>query len=164
MKLKIFLSLIVLCFIATFCVGQVIISGTVYDSTKIYSVSGVQVKSTNGSSVFTDSNGIYHIPLSEKDSISFFYRNKPTIKFPVATIPDYTQFDISLRVGVKEKYKPLREIIVYSNYRRDSAENRNEYYKAFNYQKPGIRSTYTPGSSAGLDVEEINNTFNFKKD
>ncbi|MEO6455202.1 MAG: hypothetical protein ABIN97_14075 [Ginsengibacter sp.] len=123
----------------------------------------MQVKSTSGAFTFTDSAGVYHIRVSDKDSISFFYRNKPTTKFPVNTISDYGQFDISLRVGVKEKYKPLKEIFIFSNYRRDSAENRNDYYKTFNYQKPGIRSTYTPGSSAGLDLDEMINIFRFRK-
>jgi len=135
----------------------------VYDSTKVYSVSGVQVKGTNGTYTFTDSAGIYHIKVSEKDSISFYYRNKPTIKFPVSTITDYNQFDISLRVGVKEKYKPLKEIIIYSNYHRDSAENREAYNKIFDYQKPTIRSTYTPGSSAGFDLDELINIFRFRR-
>lgn len=145
------------------CCGQVIVSGTVYDSTKLYAVSGVQVKSTAGTYTFTDSAGIYHIRVLDKDSISFFYHNKPTMKFPVSSIPDYTQFDISLRVGVKEKYKPLKEIVIFSNYRQDSAENRNEYYKAFNYEKPGIGSTYTPGSSAGVDLDELINIFRFRR-
>lgn len=85
------------------------------------------------------------------------------MKFPVSTIPDYTQFDISLRVGVKEKYKPLKEIIIYSNYHQDSAENRDEYAKIFNYEKPGIRSTYEPGSSAGFDLDELINVFRFRR-
>jgi hypothetical protein len=107
------ISLAALCFFTSICIGQIIVSGTVYDSTKVYSVSGVQVKSTNGSFTFTDSAGIYHIKVSDKDSISFFYGNKPTMKFPVTTISDYGQFDISLRVGVKEKYKPLKEIFIF---------------------------------------------------
>ncbi len=147
-QLNYFLYTFVLCLSANFCVGQVSISGTVYDSTKLYAVSGVEVKSTNGVYTFTDSAGIYHIQVAEKDSISFLYRNKPTIKFPVSTITDYTQFDISLRVGVKERYKPLKEIKIYSNYHQDSAENRSEYSKFFNYEKPGIRST--PAEDPGV--------------
>ncbi|MEO6329013.1 MAG: hypothetical protein ABIO55_08780 [Ginsengibacter sp.] len=162
-KFNCFTSLITLCFFANICIGQIIISGTVYDSTKVYSVSGVQVKSTNGTFTFTDSAGIYHISASDKDSISFFYRDKPTVKFPVSTISDYTQFDISLRIGVKEKYKPLKEIFIFSNYRQDSVQNRNDYYKPFNYEKPGIRSTYTPGSSAGFDLDELINIFRFRR-
>lgn len=153
----------VFCLAANFCIGQIVISGTVYDSTKEYSVSGVQVKSTNGASAFTDSAGVYHIQVAEKDSISFLYNNKPTIEFAVSAITDFTHFDISLRVGVREKYKPLKEIRIYSHYQQDSAKNRNEYSKIFDYRRPGIRSTYTPGSSAGFDLDELINIFRFRR-
>ncbi len=109
-----------------FCVyknaaAQILISGTVYDSTKIYGVSGVLVKSSGGSTSFTDSLGLYRIYVAESDSISFNYRNKPTVKFPVKTISNYNEFNISLRVRVFEKYRPLKEVIVYSkSYRQDS--------------------------------------------
>jgi hypothetical protein len=158
-----FILLGALCFLANFATGQIIISGTVYDSTKLYSVSGVLVKSTGGAFSYTDSMGIYHIQVTDKDSISFFYANKPTLKFPVNTITNYNEFDISLRVRVKEKYKPLKEIVIFSNYKRDSAENRLAYSKIFDYDKPGIRSTYTPGSSAGFDLDELINIFRFRR-
>ena len=158
-----FILLGALCFLANFATGQIIISGTVYDSTKLYSVSGVLVKSTGGAFSYTDSMGIYHIQVTDKDSISFFYTNKPTLKFPVNTITNYNEFDISLRVRVKEKYKPLKEIVIFSNYKRDSAENRLAYSKIFDYDKPGIRSTYTPGSSAGFDLDELINIFRFRR-
>jgi hypothetical protein len=162
-KFNCVILLIIFCTLSKICNSQILISGTVYDSTKLYAVSGVQVKSTNGTVTLTDTSGIYHINVSDKDSISFFYKNKPTIKFPVTAIPDYTRFDISLNVRVKEKYKPLKEIIIFSNYRQDSAENRKDYSKIFNYDKPGIRSTYTPGSSAGFDLNELINIFRFRR-
>jgi hypothetical protein len=149
--------------LVNFAKAQIVISGTVYDSTKLYAVSGVQVKSTGGAFTTTDSSGIYHIRASEKDSISFFYANKPTMKFPVKAITNYTEFDISLQVRVKEKYKPLKEIVIFSNYRQDSAENRLNYYKDFGYEKPTIRSNYTPGSSAGFDLDELINIFRFRR-
>ena len=151
------------CFLANFAIGQIIVSGTVYDSTKLYSVSGVQVKSTSGAFTTTDSMGIYHIQVTDKDSISFFYANKPTTKFPVNTISNYNEFDVSLQVRVKEKYKALKEIVIFSNYRKDSAENRLNYYKQFNYDKPTIRSNYIPGSSAGVDLDELINIFRFRR-
>ena len=163
LKLNFFLLLAGPCFLVNLATGQIIVSGTVYDSTKLYSVSGVQVKSTGGAFSYTDSMGIYHIQVTDKDSISFFYANKPTLKFPVNTITNYNEFDISLRVRVKEKYKPLKEIVIFSNYKRDSAENRLAYSKIFNYDKPGIRSTYTPGSSAGFDLDELINIFRFRR-
>jgi len=158
-----FILLGALCFLANFATGQIIISGTVYDSTKLYSVSGVEVKSTGGALTTTDSMGIYHIWVTDKDSISFFYANKPTLKFPVNTISNYNEFDISLQVRVKEKYKPLKEIVIFSHYRQDSVENRLAYSKIFDYDKPGIRSTYTPGSSAGFDLDELINIFRFRR-
>jgi hypothetical protein len=42
-------------------------------------------------------------------------------------------------------------------------ENRMEYSKIFNLQKPGLRSTYTPGETPGLDVDELIKMFQFRK-
>jgi hypothetical protein len=144
--------------------AQIIISGNVYDSTKQYVVPGVIVKSTGGSTTITDSSGGYHISVAEKDSISFFYSNKPTQKFPVSTIGNYNDFNISLLVRVFEKYRLLKEVKVYSKiYKQDSAENRQAYAKIFNFQKPGISSTYTPGSPPGFDLDELINVFRFRR-
>lgn len=144
--------------------SQIIISGTVYDSTKLYAVPGVIVKSTGGGSTITDSLGIYHINTNEKDSISFYYANKPTQKFPVKSITNYSDFDISLQIHVFEKYRLLKEVKIYGkNYRQDSAENRQSYSKIFDYQKPGLKSTYSPGGPAGLDINELINLFHFRR-
>ena len=144
--------------------SQIIISGTVYDSTKLYAVPGVIVKSTGGGSTITDSLGIYHINTNEKDSISFYYANKPTQKFPVKSITNYSDFDISLQIHVFEKYRLLKEVRIYGkNYRQDSAENRQSYSKIFDYQKPGLKSTYSPGGPAGLDINELINIFYFRR-
>ncbi len=144
--------------------SQIIISGTVYDSTKLYAVPGVIVKSTGGGSTITDSLGIYHINTNEKDSISFYYANKPTQKFPVKSITNYSDFDISLQIHVFEKYRLLKEVRIYGkNYRQDSAENRQSYSKIFDYQKPGLKSTYSPGGPAGLDINELINIFHFRR-
>ena len=154
------------CFLllANLVTGQIIVSGTVYDSTKLYAVPGVIVKSTGGGSTITDSLGVYHINTTEKDSISFYYANKPTQKFPVKTISNYNDFDISLQVRVFEKYRLLKEVKIFTkSYRQDSAENRLSYSKVFNYQKPGLRSTYTPGSPPGLDIDELINVFRFRR-
>ncbi len=151
-------------FLTNLAAGQIIISGTVYDSTKLYVVPGVIVKSTGGESTITDSLGAYHINANEKDSISFYYANKPTQKFSVKSIENYNGFDISLQVRVFEKYKLLKEVKIFSkSYRQDSAENRNTYSKIFDYQKPGLRSTYTPGTPPGLDINELISMFRFKR-
>ena len=144
--------------------GQVLISGTVYDSTKLYVVPGVTVSSTSGIITVTDSLGGYHINVTENDSLSFFYRGKSTVKFPVKTIGNYTAFDISLRIKVKDKYKLLQGVTVFAdNYRRDSMENRMQYAKIFNLENPTLRSTSAPGEPAGLDIDELINMFHFRK-
>ena len=162
LKTAVFFSSFLL--LVNFVTGQIIISGTVYDSTKLYVVPGVIIKSTGGGSTITDSLGAYHINTDEKDSISFYYANKPTQKFPVKSISNYNDFDISLQVRVFEKYKLLREVKIFTkNYRQDSSENRLSYSKIFDYQKPGLHSTYTPGSPPGLDIDELINIFRFRR-
>ena len=150
-------------FISQSLPAQILLSGTVYDSSKLYAVTGVLVKSTGGSMVFTDSAGNYRIRVSEADSVSFSYMNKPTMKFPVKTITNYSQFDISLRVHVTEKYKPLKEIFIFAkSHKEDSADNRATYANVYDFRKPGIKSSYTPGSPAGFDLDELVNIFRFR--
>ncbi len=144
--------------------AQILISGAVYDTTKIYGVKEVIVKSTGGAATLTDSLGMYHLYVTETDSILFIYQSKPTVKFPVKSIINYNQFDISLRVRVFEKYKPLKEVIVYSkSYRQDSAENRISYSKIFDSKKPGLHSTFTDGQPPGLDLDQLINIFHFRR-
>jgi hypothetical protein len=144
--------------------GQITISGTVYDSTKLYVVPGVIVSSTSGLQTTTDSLGAYHIGVSEKDSISFFFKGKSTVKFAVKSMTDYTAFDISLRVRINNKYKLLQGVTVFTDtYHKDSTENRMEYSKIFNYEKPGLRSSFEPGEAAGLDLDALIDMFNFRK-
>jgi hypothetical protein len=144
--------------------GQILVSGTVYDSSKLYTIPDVYVYSTSGSRSITDSTGEYHITVNENDSISFFYRGKSTVKFPVKSMVDYSSFDISLLVKVKEKYKLLMPVTVFANsYQKDSIENREEYSKIFGGEKHGIRSTYDPGGAAGLDIDALIGAFQFRK-
>ena len=140
--------------------AQITISGIVYDSTKLYAVPSVDVFSTSGSSAITDSTGTYHIKVLETDSISFFYKGKYTLKFPVKKIANYT----SLRVRVNEKYKLLKGITVFSDtYRQDSIDNRISYSKIFARENPTLRSNYELGGSAGFDLDELIGIFQFKK-
>ncbi len=144
--------------------AQITISGTVYDSTKLYVVPAVNVSSTSGLTTVTDSLGAYHINVSKIDSISFLYKGKSTVKFPVETMDNYNSFDISLRIRINDKYKLLKGVTVYSNtYKRDSLENRMEYAKIFNLQNPTLRSGYEPGAAAGLDLDELIGMFQFRK-
>lgn len=141
--------------------AQYRIMGTVYDSTRNYPLELVTVMSTAGNGTVTNSEGHYQIDVGEKDSIWFSYLNKPTVKFPVLKILTPFSFDISLQVNVPE----LREVkVMPRNYREDSARNREDYAKIFNYQKPGLH-TVTPsyGQAAGFDINEIINAFRFRR-
>jgi hypothetical protein len=145
--------------------SQLTITGTVYDSTKTVPVKDVLVQSGSGTTAVTDSNGHYTIVAAEKDSLVFIYQNKATLKFAVSQVPNIGAFDISLHVRVNEKFKTLKEVKVYAkNHRLDSIENREQYAKLFNYQKPGIKiSTGSYSGAAGVDLDELINVFRFKR-
>jgi len=162
--LKFFGLLFLQVLVHNYALGQVIISGTIYDSSKLYVVPSVDVYSTSGTHTISDSLGNYHLPVEETDSIYFFFNGKPTVKFPVRTITNYAAFDISLRVKVKEKYRLLSPVTVFTNsYQMDSLENREAYSKLFGREKPTLRSTYEPGGAAGLDLDELIGIFRFRK-
>ncbi len=140
------------------------ISGTVYDSSKKNLVEGVRVESTGGNFTMTDSMGRYKIPVNEKDSLTFIYKDKPTQKFSVKTVEDPFHFDISLRVTVRGKYTTMKEVVVFAkSYREDSIENRRTYANAFDFRKPTIRSSTTPDGMVGADVDELINIFRFRR-
>jgi len=133
----------------------------VYDSSRNYPLEAVSVLATSGHGAITNSEGYYEIEVTETDSIWFSYLNKPTKKFPVLQIATPLGFDISLMVNVPT----LKEVTIRpKNYRQDSMQNRLDYAKIFNYQKPKIR-TVTPqyGAGAGFDLDEIINMFRFKR-
>lgn len=163
---KLLLYIVVLLFVQTGS-AQIQLSGTVYDSTKRNLVMGVQVICTCGTMSFTDSVGNYSIYVGEKDSVFFFFQNKPTQKFAVSAIKDVSAFDISISLHVPGRYKQLKEIIVYGNTRRqDSIENRLQYDKVFNNDRSGIRFTGSnpdAGMSAGLDLDALINVFRFRR-
>ena len=159
-----FLTVAVLLFAICPSQAQVMVSGTVYDSSKLYVVPDVEVHNSSGSITLTDSSGKYNIVANKGDSISFYYNGKYTLKFPVDKMQDYQAFDISLRVKVTDKYKLLKGVTVFSNsYRMDSLENRETYAKVFGNSKPGLKSTYDPGGAAGLDIGELVGVFQFRK-
>jgi hypothetical protein len=137
------------------------IKGTVYDSTRRYPVEAVTVLSTAGRGTVTNADGYYEIEVTEKDSVWFSYLNKPTVKFPVLKIANPFAFDISLQVNIPI----LKEVKVRPrNYKLDSLQNRQDYAKAFDYQKPGLRPV-TPqyGAAAGFDLQEIISMFQFRR-
>ena len=138
--------------------------GTVFDVTKINYAENVRVVSSAGIFAVTDSMGRYSILVSEKDSISFFYNNKPTHKFAVSSIADINQFDISLHIPIKGKYSLLKEVTVFSKiYRQDSIENRQDYADIFEFEKPGLQSSISPDGSVGADLDQLINIFRFKR-
>ena len=144
--------------------AQVTVSGTVFDSSKINYVENVRVVSTGGLFAITDSLGKYIIITGEPDSLIFYYNNKPTQKFAVRSIPDPSRFDISLRINVRGKYHMLNEVIVFSkSHKQDSLENRQAYADIFDYKKPGLSTSVTPGGGVGADLDELINIFRFKR-
>ncbi len=144
--------------------AQFTVSGTVFDISGINYVENVRVVATNGMFSVTDSMGRYHVLVSDKDSLTFYYLDKPTQKFAVQTIQDPRRFDISLRMPIKGKYSVLKEVTVFSrSYREDSIENRQSYADIFNFQKPTLSSSMSPDGVAGADLNELINIFRFKR-
>ncbi len=136
-----------------------VIKGAVYDSSRNYPLEAVSVLSTSGKGTITNVDGAYQIEVTEKDSIWFSYLNKPTIKFPVLKIANPLGFDISLQVNVPT----LKEVKIRPrNYKQDSMQNRMDYAKIFNYQKPKLKPTMN-GMGVGFDLDEIINMFRFKR-
>lgn len=122
----------------------------------------VSVMSTGGTGTVTDSLGRYEIYVKETDSIWFSYLGRGTPKYPVASIPNQQNFEISLHVNVTE-LKPV--MVKQRNYHLDSIENRQEYAKAFNYKKPGlgIVKPTTQNAAVGVDLDQLIDVFNFRK-
>lgn len=142
--------------------AQIRVSGRVYDMSKLRPLEAVSILTTSGFGTVSDSTGRYTIIVSENDSIWFSYLNRPTPKFPVKTIPNPLNFEISLHVNVTE----LKEVrIMPRNYRMDSIQNRQDYAKAFNFHKPGVGSSLNigPGGGVGLDIDEFIHMFQFQR-
>ena len=143
--------------------AQYQVRGTVYDSSRTYPMEAVTVLSTAGTGAITDINGSYQIGVGEKDSIWFSYLGKPTMKYSVLKMTDPLHFDISLHINVTV----LRGVTVKPhNYRLDSLQNRLDYAKAFNYQKPKLKPVLgdaANGGGVGFDLDAIIEMFQFRK-
>lgn len=141
--------------------AQYRVKGHVLDSSRTIPIEAVTVQSTNGNMTVTDSTGAYTIMVSEKDSIWFSYLGKPTPKYPVLKIADVTQFDLALHL----KPNVMREVRIRTrNYKEDSVQNRRDYAKAFNFQRPSLGTmTSISGAGVGFDVQEIIRLFQFRK-
>lgn len=136
------------------------LKGTVYDSTKTYPIYSVSVLTTSGKGTVTDAYGNYEIEVKETDSVWFSYLNKPTIKYPVAKIFDASRFDIAIHINVPV----LKEVIVKPrSYKLDSLQNRIDYAKGFNWEKPKLSPSVNSDGSVGFDLDEIIRMFQFRK-
>lgn len=138
------------------------LKGTVYDSTRSYPIISVSVLSTSGKGTVTDLYGRYEIDVKETDSIWFSYLNKPTIKYAVGKIFDASHFDIALHINIPT----LKEVIVKPrNYKLDSLQNRIDYAKGFDWEKPKLKANLSGGTGAavGFDLDEIIRMFQFRK-
>jgi hypothetical protein len=161
---KIFLQtafLFLLIFSAAPVCAQIKVSGTVYDSSRIYPLEQVSVLSSSGRGTVTDANGNYQIEVGEKDSIWFSYLNKGTLKYPVSKMLTPWKFDLALHVNIPV----LTEIrIKPRDYRMDSIQNRLDYKKAFDFHKPTVGSMTSIGPmGAGIDINELIRAFQFRK-
>lgn len=142
--------------------AQIEIKGTVYDDTQRIPLENIWVLSYRGASTFTDSLGNYSITLAPDDSLYFSYEGKGTKKYLAKAIPHPYAFDMSLRVKLRNA---LPNVIVRPrSYKLDSMENRADYAKVFNYQKPNpLRNINVGGGTVGIDPNEIINMFRFKR-
>ena len=138
---------------------EVTIHGTVFNMYKTRPLDGVSVLCNCGRGTITDSNGNYYIRVDLSDSLRFSYLGRATQMFPVSSMNSTTGFNIALHVKPTE----LTEVrVAPRNYRMDSLQNRKDYEKIFNYQKPGLAITDGP-TGAGLDLDELINVFRFKR-
>lgn len=143
-------------------ISQIRISGKVYDITEKSPLEAVSVLSTAGNGTVTNSQGLYSIVVKATDSIWFSYLNKATIHYPVSKIANQGSFDIALHVTgtvLKDiRFSP-------KNYKLDSIQNRLDYAKAFDFQKPGVGSSINlaPGGGVGLDLDQFIQMFQFRR-
>lgn len=162
---KTLVTLLFILFLRTAGYSQLItISGTVYDISKKTPIESVSVLSSFGKGTVTDSLGHYSLTVSERDSIYFSFLNKPTPRYAVSSMANPGAFDIS----IMKKVQQLPSVFVKQrNYRMDSLQNRQDYAKIFNYQKPGFSTSMNPNpggmAGVGVDLDELINMFKFKK-
>jgi hypothetical protein len=157
-----YLFIVIISLINQSATSQLIIKGTVYDSTGVFPLPFVSVITNSGNGTTTDKNGNYKLDVNNNDSIWFSYLNKPTRKYSVSSVNDLSQFNVSLYVGVPV----LKEVkIEPHNYRLDSIQNRIDYAKAFNYQKPTFKSVVPAFGIPFIvvDLDELIRVFQYQK-
>src|SRR6185437_4414747 len=129
--------------------AQVEIKGTVYDQSQLFAMPGVSVMSSSGAGTSTDTAGHYRIVLPSNDSIYFSYLGRHTAKIPVKRIARGYPLDMSLAVRVDSL--PL-VVVRPKAYRYDSAENRDEYRKVFDYAPDYVVGGENGGIGFNLDM------------
>ncbi|WP_315818869.1 hypothetical protein [Paraflavitalea speifideaquila] len=67
-------------------IGQIRVSGRVFDMSQSNPMQAVSVMSNSGAGTITDSLGRYSLLVPETDSIWFSYLGKPTPKYAVQSI------------------------------------------------------------------------------
>lgn len=132
-------------------IGQVQVRGTVYDRTRQFAMPGVSVLGTSGVGTATDSAGNYSIRLRMEDSIYFSYLGRFTMRFPVKNINTDQGFDMSLQIAVDSL--PL-VVVRPRDYRTDSAQNRDEYRKIFEYGG-GDYLGNSSGAGVGVNLDAL---------
>lgn len=144
---------------------MVTVSGNVYDISGRRPLESIVVYSSTNKAI-TDSLGRYIITVQAKDSLYFSLFGKNTQKYSIDTIEDIHNFNIMIHVTGFE----LPEVRVRNSYYRlDSIQNRIDYAKYFNYQPPGLKlsnnqNLFGPsGLTIGFDLDEIINSFRFKR-
>ena len=155
-------AVLVLMLLPAIIFSQAKVSGRVYDASGYRPLPSVSVSSTSSGATETDSSGRYAIIVNENDSIWFSYLGKSTPKYPVKTIVNTQNFEISIRVNVTT----LREVIFRPpSYREDSLQNRLDYAKVFSFHRPNASSLTSTGSNGGvgLDINEFIRLFQFRK-
>ena len=149
MKHERIIFLLVLGLFALTAHAQVEVRGTVYDQSQLFAMPGVSVMGTSGQGTTTDSLGRYKLKLSPEDSIFFSYLGRRTAKYPVKRIARDYPLDMSLAVRVDSL--PL-VVVRPKPYRYDSAENRDEYRKVFEYQPDYVVGGENGGVGFNLDM------------
>ncbi|HEY6901731.1 MAG TPA: hypothetical protein VI233_13845 [Puia sp.] len=141
--------------------GQVTVHGTIYNMYRTRPLDGVSVLTSSGRGTATDSLGRYSITVNENDSIYFSYLGQTTAHYPIKTINYYNGFDIALHVDPVE----MKEVkVMPRNYHADSLQNRKDYAKIFDFQKPGFKlGSSKNGGGVGVDLNELINMLNFSR-
>jgi hypothetical protein len=134
-------------------IGQVVITGTVYDNSQKFTMTGVSVLTTSGLGTSTDSTGHYRIRMGLEDSIYFSYLGKTTLRFPAKEINPNIPFDMALAVSIDSLPAAF---VRGKNYLLDSLQTRKDYSKVFNYgvnYLSNVKTTGRGGMGVGLDMD-----------